>query len=341
MTSRRAWALLVVVGALVVGLFIVVNSLKETKEPPTGVETVARDDSNQTLADPMVTPQGVPSELSADDIAASGLPSVGTETTSQLDLEALDWFELPMPDVLEDPTAPSEEAREAVKEAIIRGLKAKSLEEAVRYYEEYLRKYPLSPDAVSMMNRLGTTYARIGRFDDARKMLRSAIAFAGEDRYVNIININLAHVDTIEGNLQQAEARLRAVMAKPVPESLGDPYAVAPQLFASRYFLSEVLERQGRVDEAHELLKGTAGTAVSMSKSNPEVAWLPSYVWGAYQRRVNLILRTDQDPATARMLAEEFKQLVPEREGRMYYSRMMSGIALWEDREQRLSSGDD
>lgn len=205
---------------------------------------------------------------------------------------------------------------------------------AVQYYEEYIERYPLTPDGIRMMNILGDVYARVlHRYDDARRILRAAIALAKNDSFVNILEINLAHVDMYAGELDEAEGRLRRIMTKSVPKSLDDFDAVAPMLFIAPKVLAEVFQKKGQADKAEQLLIETADRAFAMMKTNPEAKWIQSYMASAYAERISLILKTNsKNVAYAHKLAEEFKKRTPEYRGIFGYSVMIWSINTHKNR---------
>ena len=216
----------------------------------------------------------------------------------------------------------------------------RKLPEQVEFMEEYVKELPESPAVVKILNVLGSSYARLGRIEEAKKMLNRAIELAGSDRFVNTVEINLAFAETQAGQLSDAEARLLKIMSLPVPESLNDSYAVTPQLFSAPRFLAKVYQKAGDIRRADEVLRRAGERAVQMTKENPDVEWLPSYIAGAYADRVNLILESEPNNiAAAKDLAEELKSHLPNNlVGPQGYGNIMMSIMAHENKRNRTEA---
>ena|GEM_PF-4022080 len=66
-------------------------------------------------------------------------------------------------------------------------------------------------------------------------------------------------------------------------------------------------------------------------KQFPEVKWIPSYVCGAYKRRISLVLDGKApDFEKARRVAAEFNALVPDYSG-SGYGNMLAGITNYKN----------
>ncbi len=279
-------------------------------KPPVG-ERATREPSGQTVGQP--TPSRAAKGQGQD--KGAFLPDFAR------------WMEVPT-HTTEASTEASKQRLEAVADAIKKGSAAGSLEKAVEHYEGFLERYPRGPGSLAMMNRLGCTYARIGRTADARRMLEAAIALAGDDRYANTIEINMAFLEMTADDLDAAEARLRRIMDKPIPESMDDPYAVAPQLFTSRKFLARAYEQRGDLDGAARLLEEATERGLELIKANPRAEWLPSYVRSTYSHRVDLVFKKDpENIAEARRLADDFLARLPNpTRGRCSYHHILKRI---------------
>jgi len=205
---------------------------------------------------------------------------------------------------------------------------------AIEKYQQFMDKYPDSPANVHLLNLMSAVYLRSNQYDQAREALQQAIQIAGEDRFVNTLEINLANVEMNAGDLATAETRLKRVMAVPVPETLEDPYAVTPQLFTAPFFLAEVYQEKGDTEKADNLLKQAADRALQMTQENPDKKWLPSYVGGAYQRRINFLLETQPENIDAAYaLAEELTEKLPHYTGMFDYNMIISGIRNYQNRK--------
>jgi len=75
-------------------------------------------------------------------------------------------------------------------------------------------------------------------------------------------------------------------------------------------------------------LAEAADLALNLTRSHPNIEYLPSYAAGAYYDRVALLLRNDPDNvARARQLAEELESRLPGyRRGMMDYPRIIAAI---------------
>jgi len=194
-------------------------------------------------------------------------------------------------------------------------------------------KYPDSPANAHLLNLMSAVYLRFNQYDQAREALEQAIQIAGEDRFVNTLEINLANAEMMAGDLATAETRLQQVMSIPVPDTLEDSYAVTPQLFSAPFFLAEVYQKMGDPAKADNLLKQTADQAWQMTQGNPDIDWLSSYVGNAYQKRINLLLETEPESIdTAYALAEELKEKLPHYTGMFDYNMIISGIKNYQNR---------
>lgn len=273
-----------------------------------------------------------PTAISKSDTVSEVKPSFGEDrngVTPEL-----------LPEPVVDEEADDLQARmqkQAFHDATTNALSAGSLEEGLKFYEEYIRLYPNSPYTVTMMNTLGIAYARVGRYEDALKVLDQAIELAGDDRFVNTIEVNVGYVYMEAGDLEAAKEQLKSVMDKPVPDSLDDPYAVTPQLFTAPSFYARVLVKEGKFDEADELLRDVGERALKMARENPDVEWLPSYAVLAYENRVNAQVSKDPpDFAAARALAEEFHEKLPNSSGGLTsYEAMLRALNYHEEEYNR------
>jgi len=173
---------------------------------------------------------------------------------------------------------------------------------AIAKYQQFMDKYPDSPANVHLLNLMSAVYLRSNQYDLACAALKQAIQIAGEDRFVNILEMNLANAERMAGDLATAEARLKRVMVVPVPETLEDSYAVTPQLFSAPFFLAEVYQKMGDPAKADNLLKQTAERAWQMTQDNPDIEWLPSWIGSAFQRRITLLLETEPENLEGRSL---------------------------------------
>ncbi|UCG48304.1 MAG: hypothetical protein JSU94_00725 [Phycisphaerales bacterium] len=316
-----------VVVILAAGVLLLKNLAPQSDGPssPDANETVS---GQETVK---VSRPGDSNQNSTDGTAPANAKITAEAADTTLEAELKDWLELPLPDFGPVAGDPSEELHQAIKEAITGALRAKTLEEQAKFYEDFIDSYPLSADAIPMMGRLAATYARMGRFEDARRILNGAKTLAGNDRFVNTVEINMAHLDTVTGNLDRAEETLRGIMARRVPRSLKDPYAVAPQLFTAPYFLAKVYKERKTFAQADQVLRQAGNVALQMTRKNPDVEWLPSYVAGAYSHRINLVLEIDPDDiAGARRLAEELKEQLGDYVGPQGYGNIMMSLNMYE-----------
>ncbi len=242
----------------------------------------------------------------------------GTPPLSSLDIE------LPMP---EFGLTSSPEAIVAYERVMRRACETRFWDIRAGYYEEFLEEYPLSGCSLTVMARLAMAYAEMGRLNDARRVLEGAGLLAGDNRFVNFLDVMLAGLDVRSHRLTQAGARLREVIKRPIPNSLEDEYAVAGQRFLAPIRLAGILAAQGRADEADRLLAETCQVGLEWIRAHREIEWIPSYVTYASYERVRLALNSrGSDDAVPIM--DEVRQYLSDLEDKQGYGQVMELLAI-------------
>ncbi|NLE62126.1 MAG: DNRLRE domain-containing protein, partial [Planctomycetes bacterium] len=87
----------------------------------------------------------------------------------------------------------------------------------IPHYERFLHRYPLTPEGLQMMGMLSSQYARAKYYAEARRLAAAAVRIARDTTMECMLEDYLAHVEEAAGDLDAAEARVRAMMAKPLP----------------------------------------------------------------------------------------------------------------------------
>ena len=272
----------------------------------------------------------VPDKPAAPIVSPSPVISI---TENERDKKVLDiGWDVSLENLVEDKL--TEQQRESLKDAIIAGMGA-TTEEAIKIYEDYLKKYPLEAGAIPMMSRLGFMYSRAGRYEDARQMLEDAIEQAGDDRFINVLKINLGSIEMAEEHYDKAEEYFGSVENLPVSyEHVNDPYEVAPQLFMALRGLAKVKEKRGDIESAHEYFAQIAERATDLSNQYPDLKWsVKSYFVSSYASRVYLIHRTEpENIERAKALCSELEEYLPyfDEHARICYGDMKGEIMRWE-----------
>ena len=195
---------------------------------------------------------------------------------------------------------------EAVDKAITSALTVSSDEEAAKIYRAFIDKYPLAPDTPPMMCRLAVALARQEKFDEARKALESAKLIVGDDRYVNVLDIHLAHVDMLSGKLDSAQRRLLTVMNKPLPESFDDPYRFTPQIYGAPLSLARLHALRKEPAEAYRVLREMSDRAEAFLRQDQKREWARSYLINGYFRQIVVMRELEPDQiGRARQLQRE------------------------------------
>jgi hypothetical protein len=205
---------------------------------------------------------------------------------------------------------------EVVPEAGPASLKARKKADDLAAQEEFIRRYPLTPEGLQMMESLATEFCRTGRPADALRLSDAAMRLAKDTDLSCLTQIGQARLEASTGRLDAAEARLRSVMVQPVPEDPGDR-RIADILFGAREALAEVLRKKGQSQQADENLVDLADHAIRHAQLHAEQKALAhSWAMTAYKKRIQFILDLDRDDmAAARKLIEEFEQKIPDYRG--------------------------
>ena len=179
--------------------------------------------------------------------------------------------------------------------------------------EEFIQRYPLTPEGVEMMGGLAFDYQRAGRPQDALRLSAAAMRLARDTDLSCCMEVCHARLEAWAGKPDAAEARLRSVMARPVPSDPSDR-RLADILFLAPEALAEVLASQGRHQQADKLLVELADHAMRHARRNPAQADLGrSWAVAAYKDRIRWILARDRgDVEAARKLIAEFQQKFPD-----------------------------
>jgi tetratricopeptide (TPR) repeat protein len=200
------------------------------------------------------------------------------------------------------------------------------------YYEAFIDRYPLSPLTPRMMSRLGMSYSKRNRFDDAANMLRAAKDLLGNDPFADTVDINLAHVYLLQEDVEHARQILRDVTSRtarddyPVSGVSGTAAFVAPLTLAETY----IHERKNK--EAEDVLHALTQRMGQLIKSHPDQPWMTSYAGDAYSKSIYLCLRSQPpDRERARKLLQEMKDLMPDYYGPAGYDEAFKRIELGQE----------
>lgn len=179
-------------------------------------------------------------------------------------------------------------------------------------YEEFIQRYPLTPDGLQAMAMLGSAFARAQRYDDARRILNVAIGLGRNTDQLIMLRGYLAAVEEDAGNPDAAVAILRSLMSEPLPPSIDNRWFSVQFGIPTR--LAMVLQRQGQYEQADKILAATADRAVRLAADHPEKKHpILSYALEAYMQRMGGMLEQAPDNiAAAERLAEQYRQLVPD-----------------------------
>lgn len=216
-------------------------------------------------------------------------------------------FEVDIDDIMEDRHSVDEKTDQEAAMETIRSASAygTTREEGVVILEEYLRLNPDSSEKQRIMQQLASYYQQTGLFDEARDMHIELASLPGNERAANALEINLIYIDIAAGDYDIAEEKLLEIIERPEPQDFSLAQNIPPHLFAPRFCLAEIREKQCRFTEADEILKETATYALRLARENPDNTYLPPYVYGSYKERINLLFASDLDEKE-----EEFKGLV-------------------------------
>jgi tetratricopeptide (TPR) repeat protein len=200
-------------------------------------------------------------------------------------------------------------------------------QEKLEYYEQFIEKYPFTPLTPRMMSRLAMGYAKKGEYDRARGLLEAAQELLGSDPFRNTIDVNLAQVFMMQGDLRASEKVLTGVMQRTPNDASALSEFGGATLFLAPLTLAECYGREARFNEADVLLGDVATAANTLLREHPDKAWVASYAADAYYRRVELVLkRQPADLDRARQLADEMKQRMPNYSGARGYPDLLRVI---------------
>lgn len=234
-------------------------------------------------------------------------------------------LELPQPDFgLEW----SEELQQDLEEAILNAGKTKYLEKKVAYHLDFIKKYPLAHVSLIMRGRVGVLYTQMDRFEDARNIINDAKLVAGTNGYVNMLDVIYANVDMADNKLQQAETTLLSVMNRPAPNFLEDRHTVEAISFLAPIFLADVYARTNRAKEADQLLKKCSELALTLTRQNPNIDWLPSLFTRACYERIRIAYGANSDISDSLPIVEEVRINLPEFAGQKGYANVRRMIAI-------------
>jgi thioredoxin-like negative regulator of GroEL len=338
MESRQMWACAAGASAVVVAGAIVLHFCRGHPDIPVGTARApaaqARDDRSAagTGLSPHLPSEKSDPEANAVPLSQTGVraPSGSVPSATDDHLEVVgegmpaDVPDLPLPSLGE---SMNQALRDAVRDTREKVRGAKSLAEKARYIEAFIRAYPLGSATPVMMNDLARVYVQLKRFRDAEQILRHAKLLAGNDRYAMTVELTQAFLDFSRRDLAQTEARLQQIMAKPLPKSFDDPYAIAPQCFKAPLLLAKVYRSSGNMEGAFQVLQKATERGLELVNNHADAAWLPSHVAEVYWQRVAMTLAMDpRNVAAARTLADEMKQRLPSYEGPRSYRELLATI---------------
>lgn len=207
----------------------------------------------------------------------------------------------------------SERSKIDEKNAITSASMARSPEEQIVAYKQYIQEHPIGEPTVLMKNRLASAYMHTKRYPEAQRILDDLIQELGNDRFVNILKINRAYLNMLSGNTTESEVELLQVMDSPTTSpDLSDPYELAPQAFVAPAYLAKLYASQGNFNKADQLLKECAIRAKELYALHKEVEWAIPYYASAYADRINLALQQDRNnKSQAQQILAELKQTMP------------------------------
>lgn len=207
------------------------------------------------------------------------------------------------------------QARDKVSKAFQPPSAGRSPMAQIAAYEEFIQRYPLTPDGLQAMAMLGSEFARAQRYDDARRIVNTAVRLARNTDQLPLLQDYRAAIEVDAGNLDAAEAILRPLLSEPVPPSIDNRWFLVQ--FGIPTHLARVLQQKGQYEQADKLLAEIADRAIRQATDHPEKKHpILSYALQAYTQRLAGMLKQDPDNlAAAERLADQYQQLVPDYTG--------------------------
>jgi len=183
-------------------------------------------------------------------------------------------------DVPDDPLGEDGLAKLAAQETLDIALPLIDPASSAFYYESFLARFPLAEESPSIMRYLAVSYSRMGRHDDAIRLIDGAIALVSDATQTSGYKLYRVEFDIAAGKYDQAEGALQAIMDAP-PVSLDDLRFTHAAFIAPSY-LAKIRVAQGRKEEAKEILRASIEKADQLRLENLDKEWLQSWVMAGF-----------------------------------------------------------
>jgi hypothetical protein len=178
-------------------------------------------------------------------------------------------------------------------------------------YERFVGAYPLTPEGVMTMSSiLSWSYLQANLTDETERIAVASNRLANGSEVECITAINLAFIESQTGKADDAEARLREVMKRPLSSPKdrreSDIRLVAPLK------LADVLSERGKWEEADQAYRDVIERGFQWDRDYPDDQIGESYATSAYRGRLTVFVKAHPDDADgAEKLIEEIVKQVP------------------------------